>query len=453
MTTVSFCKKDFHLIHAFCRFYLAFGFMILFMGCNRNEEKPPEIDDQTTKSTPQLEVIEVQTQTIIWPIHAVGAIEPKATVTISSRVAGQIEHLYIEEGDFVKRDMVIACLDSREFALQVEQATAKTASTQASLDLLNRGNRPEEIEALEAQLAQAEAAHAELLIDRTRNAKLVEQGLLSRQLYEDYLAKLDGAKAAVDQARASLKLGLKGFRDEEREGMRAQLNADEAALAIARERLSYATLTAPLDAYVAKRFSEAGEWINSGEPIFELVDNLSVRIVAHVAEMDVSQIHLGQSARVQLTALPGHEFSGVVEIIGEVLDSSSRTLPVKILVQNPERLLVPGMFAEVEINSPPQPESVVIPRDVIRYQESGPSVFLIANGVVEERLIQIGRRENGWIEVVNGLKNGDYVILSKPGSMKTNDLAEPILVTRQCPLVPSPPSITNSSQDDMKPSS
>lgn len=404
--------------------------------CGACGEPPHEetVSLPTELPIPEVQCVQLVTESVVWPILAEGTVEARVSVTVSARISGQAATVHAEEGDAVSVSQVLVELDPSELALQVAQAEARVQADIANLDLSQRGNRPEEIQGLEARLAQAEAAYEQLLSDQVRNERLHVQGLLSDQLYEDYLSRLDGASASVKQASAAVRLIRKGFRDEERRRTRAQLDASQATLGIAQEQLSYATIRAPLGSRVAKRFIEPGEWVAPGSPLMTLLDITKVRIVVHVAEDDVDRLQLGHPAVITVTAIPGATFSGVIEIIGEQLDPMSRTLPVKVLVDNPQGRLVPGMFAKSEISSAPSADTIVVPRESVHYLESGATVYLMDNDRVRTRPVETGRRDSGWVEVVRGLEPGERVVVSELGALRDGDRATPVMTTPQCPL-------------------
>jgi Cu(I)/Ag(I) efflux system membrane fusion protein len=170
----------------------------------------------------------------------------------------------------------------------------------------------------------------------------------------------------------------------------------------------------PASGVVMEKFVVEGMMMRMGEPLYRLVDLSSIWVIASIAEQDLSNIAIGDPAKVRFKAFPGETFDGKVTFILHELDKETRTASVRIEVKNPDHRIKHEMYADVEIDTGAgeAPRLVVSEQAVI---DSGDrQVVLVARGEgrYEPRAVKLGQRGDGMIEITDGLKAGENVVVS-----------------------------------------
>jgi HlyD family secretion protein len=275
----------------------------------------------------------------------------------SERVAAVL----VQEGDHVTRGQVLARLDTSRLAPQVAQAEAMVAAQRQAVDRLMNGSRPEEIAQARANLALAVADAGQA---RSRHARMQSLAAtsagraVSRQDLDDAEAAAVAADARVMVNRKALDLEVAGPRKEDIAEAQARLKAQEAQLALLKQQLADAELTAPLTAVVRSRIVEPGEMASPQRSAFTLAITDPKWVRAYVAESDLGRVRSGMPAAVAVDAFRGHRFDGWVGFISPVAEftpksvqteelRSSLVYEIRVFVKDPEDQLRLGMPATV----------------------------------------------------------------------------------------------------------
>ena len=291
-------------------------------------------------------------------------------------------------------------LEASQTQLDVVSAQHDIASEQ--IRLIENGARPEDIQALEAQVRQAEAA-----------LKVASAQVATRTWEKDITL----AEAHVKKAEANLATArdLEAAKSWEAEIIAAEaaMKQAEAASRLAQERLSDATITAPISGIVAKRHLDLGGMASPATPIFEIVAMETVKATFSVIESDLGKLRLRAQASIRVDALE-NPVMGEITLISPTLDPSSRTAKIEIRVENPGMNLKPGMFARATIPVEIHENAILIPRSsVLEDRNLGQRiVFVVAEGVSRRQTIDIGLSQGVDVQVTQGIVEGDTVIVA-----------------------------------------
>jgi cobalt-zinc-cadmium efflux system membrane fusion protein len=176
--------------------------------------------------------------------------------------------------------------------------------------------------------------------------------------------------------------------------------------------LAYYTVQAPFDGTVIEKHIAKGELVTEDSEIF-LISNLNtVWIIASVYEKDIPRISKGQNATVKVKSYPDKSFEGKVAWISDKIDEETRTLKVRIEVDNKSRLLKPGMFAEIGLGVEKKRGVLVIPASALQSQKGKTIVFIREDKTTfESRQVTTGARSMSEVEITSGLKEGDRVVV------------------------------------------
>ena len=331
-------------------------------------------------------VSEVYPSQLLAKLNASGYVVAQRKADVASKITGQLTSLMVQEGSLVKEGQVIAQLENADTLALVDQS-------RANLNLAN------------ARVEQAKADLGNASVEFDRRKTLVQTGAISKSEFDAAQSRYLGAKAALDAAKASVK-------------------SSEAALKSATVSLSYAEIRAPFDAVVLTKNADVGDIItplgaaaNAKAAVVTIADLSSLQVEADVSESNIGLVHAGQPCDVILDALPGLRFQGVVDTIVPTVDRSKATVLVKIRFLKRDKRILPEMSAKVGFLSRPVQPSEQKPRTMVSSSALTGSgndrfVFLVRGEKAVKTHIRTGEEFGDMVEVLDGLKSGDMVVVS-----------------------------------------
>ena len=347
-------------------------------------------------------------------------------VDVGSTVTGRVARVLVTEGVQVRKGDVLVQLESDELRAALTQAVASERQAQARLNGLRSTGRSGARAALAQSDATLLAANAEL----ARVRQLVAQGFFSA-------SRLDEAQRAVDVARAQQSGSTaqsQAVGDAGTEVMQAgaQLAASQAATAAAQARLKQTAILAPADARVLTRQVEPGQIVQPGKALMALALAGPTQLVAQVDERFLDQLQAGQGAMVVADAFVGQRFAARVLSIAPSVDAQRGAIEVKFaLEQQAPAFLREDMTLSVEVETGRRARALVLPLRALRTQTSGESAtVLVADaGRAQARTVRLGLRSLSAVEVLEGLAEGDEVLLG--GTVKAGDRIRVQAVVRE----------------------
>jgi RND family efflux transporter MFP subunit len=179
---------------------------------------------------------------------------------------------------------------------------------------------------------------------------------------------------------------------------------------VLKQRLKTGYVRSPISGVVDEKYMNKGEMSAPGSPIVNIIDISSVKISAGVPEMYITKIKMGQNVKVTIDVLPGVEFEGKINYIAPALTGASRTFEVEVVINNREKLLKPGMNANVQISESTQQNAVVIQQDLIVDYGDEQYVFVLNGDVAQKRVLKLGGRNGNLVMIESGLNPGDKLI-------------------------------------------
>jgi HlyD family secretion protein len=273
----------------------------------------------------------------------------------------RIAAVLVQEGDRVHQGQVLARLDTRRIEPQVAQAQAQLAAQQAVVDRLHNGSRPEEVAQARAALdsAKADAENARRQAERFRSLIAASAGrAASQQDLDNANAALDVANAKTVSQQKALDLAVAGPRKEDVAQAEAQLQAQQAQLALLKQQLADASLVAPTDAVIRSRLMEPGEMASPQKPVFTLAITDPKWVRAYISETDLGKIRPGEIASIGVDSFPNRRFEGWIGFISPVAEFTPKTVQteelrtslvyeIRVFVKDPGDELRLGMPATV----------------------------------------------------------------------------------------------------------
>lgn len=357
-----------------------------------------------------------------------GRASAKDEVDLSFRVSGPLISLPVDVGASVKKGEVIATLDPRDFQAALDSAQGKLSVAQAQLSAMERGARPEEVEQLRAAVAEAEAAYRQAFAEHERNAKLLQQRVVTQSDFDISLARRDRTAAQLTKAKEDLNIGLKGARPEDLEAKRSEIRALEAAVENAQNQLDYAVLKAPFDGNVAARYVENFQTVQAKQPVVRLLDVSKIEVTIQVPESVISLVPRVKKAVCRFDAFAGREFVGQITKIGSEASQTTRTYPVTVEVEQPQDVqILPGMAAIVrgvpEADGKVAGQDLVVPSSVVFADDAGQQAYVwtVEGGQkVTRRAVKTGKLTPVGIAITDGLKPGEWVVSAGVHSLREN---------------------------------
>jgi cobalt-zinc-cadmium efflux system membrane fusion protein len=347
--------------------------------------------EAVTKYAIRVEPVTRRSLTATFVAPARVSFNANAMAHVGSAVKGRVAELKVQVGDEVKRDDVLLVVESPELGEAQSDFVQKRGAATAAAPVV--------------ESAKSGYERAKELYDQTKGISLTD--LQKRET--DYKA----AQAALQMAQtaataAANKLHLLGM-DRTAVGQLAKTGEIKPRYA----------LRAPLAGQVTEREVTFGELVGpEREHLLIIADMATLWVLADVPEARLKGLKKGAEARIALAALPDERVIGTVSFVAQTVDPATRTVKVRIEVQNGHGELRPGMFAKAEIASGGEDkgESVLaVPDEAVQTVEGGPAVFVPVEGeenTFAKRSITVGKPVGGWVPVLSGLKEGARVVVS-----------------------------------------
>lgn len=256
-----------------------------------------------------------------------------------------------------------------------------------------------------------------------REGRRLDKGELIARLDDDQLkAEAQRARALRDKTKATWKR-VKSIVDQgagaaqDLDDATADLKVAEANLALAETRQDKTRITAPFAGLVGRRLVSPGTFMLAGNPITQLAQIDRLRVAFAVPERILGSIHLGAKVDVSTPAFPDVKLTGLVDVIEPQLDSSTRTVGVLALVDNPEEILRPGMSATIAVVLEERAEALTVPAGAVFVEGGQTFVYVIKpDSVVTRAVVSLGTRLADVVEILEGLHEGQQVV--KAGHQK-----------------------------------
>ncbi len=301
----------------------------------------------------------VATETLQDQILQIGTVESWRTSRVATEVTGRVEQLLVRRGAKVKKGDLLAKLAASGLLIQLKESKSKQ----------------------NAAMARLEKAKDNL----KRSEALVKEGLVSERVYRD-------AKLTVDELEQTLAV-------------------NEAELLQTKDTLSKKRVLAPFEGIVTQELTEEGEWVQIGGGIVQLVDLSKVRILVEMPEKYIREVKVGGKVSIQIDAIPGEGFSGIVHALIPAGDRETRLFPVEVHVENKGLLINEGMLARVAFGLGVERPALMVDKDAVIRKGSTAFLFVVKAGKAVKKNVLIGRGKPGLIEVSGALKEGDLVVI------------------------------------------
>ncbi len=426
--------------------------------------------------------VPVEAKNVTLRISASGKVVPVQSVNISPKNPGVLAQLYVEQGDRVQQEQIIAKMDIGDTQAQIQQYRANLAQAQAQLDEAQAGSRPQEIAQSRARLAQAQAqlsqaqagnrsqeiAQAKAQVDSAkaqvnltqvrvnRYRELTRQGATSQDQLDQYISEdsrakasleeaqkrlsllesgtrseeIDAKEAAVTEAQAALVLLENGSRPEEIAQRQAAVRSAQAQLAAAQVRLEDTIIRAPFSGIVTQKYANVGSFVTPTTSASSSASATSssivavargLEILAQVPEADIGRIKQGQQVEIVADAYPDQVFKGHVRLIAPeaVVEQGVTSFQVRVALDTGTDKLRSGLNVDLTFLGDRVSDALVLPTVAI-VTEKGQTGVLVPDekNQPQFREITIGAQIQNQTQILEGVKAGDRVFINPPKDYK-----------------------------------
>jgi RND family efflux transporter MFP subunit len=301
-----------------------------------------------------------------------------ANANLYARASGYIDKRLVDIGDRVKAGQLLVSISAPELDHQISQNDGTLAQ-------------------LEQTLVQAQANLELAKVTWDRDRPLVGQGWQTEQQGTIDVQTLKAREAAVRVAEANV-------------------GAQEAFLRVLHQQKVYQSVTAPFDGVITARNIDVGSLVTAdatgGTFLFTLMQSDVIRTWVYVPQDEAFGVAPGVDAVVRVPELPGRTFPAKVTRIADALQPDTRTLLTEIDIPNPDGTLKPGIYCTVELHVPRDTPSLLVPAEAIIFNRNGLQVAVVEGGDAHIRKVSVARDLGTQVEVRDGVKDGDVVILN-----------------------------------------
>ena len=319
------------------------------------------------------------------------------TATLFARATGYVAKREADIGSRVHAGNLLALIAAPELDQQLAQARAQLAQTQAALTQA------------QAALQQSQANRDLADVTNQRFGKLAADGWATRQVADN--DRLTLAARVADVANAKAAIGV----------AEANVKAQDANVARLEQLTGFERVTAPFDGVVTARQVDVGDLVTadaaSGTPMFSIARTNLLRVQVYVPQDAVFGLKDGDAAEVMVPELPGRTFRGVVARRAGALQTGTRTLLTEVDIDNAKGELTAGLYGIVRLSiARPQP-AIVLPSNAVVFDKRGLSAAVYADGAIHLRHLDLAADDGAQVEVRDGLKPGDRVVVNPPAEL------------------------------------
>jgi len=315
----------------------------------------------------QSDLVQAATRDLQVALPLSGSLRALNQASVKAKLSGEVLQVLVREGEAVRAGQVIVRIDPAEYEAKVAQARGQM--------LAARGQFQNSRQTWE------------------RNRELVGKGFISKTAFDNYQSNLDVARANLDAA--------------------------QGGLAVAQKALNDTVVKAPLDGMVAARAVQPGEKVSPDTRLIDVVDLRVLELEAPVPMADVARASVGQS--VQLNVEGAGQFTGALVRINPAVSQGTRSIMVYVRVQNGDGKLRAGMFARGALVLGERNGVVSVPTSAVRSDGDRAFVYVVENGLLDERAVQTGVRDEGsaMVEITSGLAAGAEIVRNNLGTLRS----------------------------------
>jgi RND family efflux transporter MFP subunit len=362
----------------------------------------------TTSEVPTVPVAMVARQDLDTKVTLTAEFEPYQEIDVMAKLTGYVREIAVDVGDRVRRGQPLASLDVPEMRDELTKSAAAIEQADA------------ELAAATEDAKRAESTHelAHLSYERIRRVADAEPGLVPRQDVDEVRVRDTVAEAQTAAARSTLKATEQKTRVRRAEHARLET------------LFHYTSIVAPYDGVITRRYANVGTMLlPNGTPqmsgLVRIAEEKRLRLILPVPEVAVPSLKVGAPVSVLVPSL-GRSFDGQVARSTNRIQQTTRTMDTQVDVSNNDDVLVPGMYAQVELSTARRAKALSVPIDAIDRAGGAARAYAVSDdGVVHLSPVTLGLETAQFVEVRSGLTEGQRVILGRHADLRDGEHVRP----------------------------
>lgn len=365
------------------------------------EPKASQPQAQAPQNLPAIVVTTATERALVDRVIGTGTVRPIEEVYIQPQVEGlSIRALNVDVGDEVTADSTLATLNDDALVLQKSQMQATKAKAEATLAQLR------------AQLTEAQANAEQARQQQARAQEMGKKGTVSTATVEQADAAAAAANARVSSAEQAIEVA------------EADLKVVDSQIADADLKLARTDVKTPVAGVVSAKNAKVGAIAaGNGEPLFTVIKDSAIELVADLSETDIQKIKVGQKAIV--TVAGGNtKIEGKVRLVAPIVDQTTRLGAVHIAIDDDSGARA-GMYGSAEIIVA-ETKALALPLSAVNTNRNGSVTRKVENDVVKQVDIKTGIQDSGFVEITSGLKAGDVVVSKAGAFVRDGDKIAPV---------------------------
>lgn len=371
---------------------IAIGYGVFYTLSNKDEKKEEKKNvERKAKAVVKVETITAKEQDLIMYINTTGVAKAISEVTISPEVSGDVLKLHVHEGKKVNKNDVLFEIDNEEYDISLREAEVKLTSAKIDYGVRKK--------------------HDDLSITTQGDAAEVDKKL--KKLKEDFLSGKLSAKEYENQ-KIELEVEKLLTASNKEEIFKNSSGLTASLLAYQRAKINYdnCVVKAPFSGYVAELDVVEGKHLTTGYNTMRLVDISTIKMEIPVLENEVGNIELGRNVDVVFDAYPGEVFKGQIKYISPVVNETTKTCDVTVIINNPSNKIKPGMQGNVTIEGKIFRDRLIVPKEAVIVRDNRKLLFIIEEGKAKWLYIKTGLDNFDFVEVTDKLEPGMEVVVT-----------------------------------------
>lgn len=347
-------------------FIMVLSLAIFLMGCEKKESTKPVEEKPITVETHTVKKGNLAIETSLS-----GVIKPIEEASVAPKISGKTTKINVEMGDYVKEGTILFELDQEDMYNAIKQAEAAYATSLANF------------KKIEEQIQNAKENYE-------RMKALYDEGAISKQQLEQ--VELQASETSLEVAR---------FQSEQ----------SRVAIENAKSQLDHCIVRAPISGVITKVNIHKGEMASPAADAIHIANIDRVSIETSIAENLINKVHVGDKVDVTFPSLEKKSFKGKITALPPAPAKNSLTYSMKIILDNKDRAIKPGMFAEISVVSDKRENIITIPSETVLLKNEKHIVFLVSNNQAKIKEVSLGLDNGKKVEIKKGLKEGDILVV------------------------------------------
>jgi len=340
-----------------------------------------------------VKVEKAQKGNLIIKLKSPGEAVTDRKIIMKAEIAGKIKSLNAEESRHVKKGEILLEIEDEEYKLELESQEADRLRYLSEILLEKKfgeyeesSSRPDEKNILEAEKEYEKAR------------QLFQKGLISTEEFEKKSKQYELALIESGERKEEIRAAAKGL-------TQAEIRVKKAKMVLEKTKIR-----APFYGIVYNIKVSPGENVSNGSELFTLINIERIKVHAKVLESEIRKMKVGREVELTFSSYPEKSFKGMVKAISPIVNPEDKTCKVIIDVANPGEEIKPGMHVDVEIASNIYENRLLIPQEAVLVRGGRKMAFVVENGLAKWRYIQVGFENEDFVEVLEGIEEGEQVI-------------------------------------------